>query len=96
MPILILRYNRSDIITSLACACVTFTSDVQLIVTENLYIFLAPDISSLQKNKETFTIKIVFRGGLSFPDFSVIIQKDYLYARFPTSISGQSLTKFES
>ena len=49
-----------------------------------------------QKNKETFTIKIVFRGGLSFPDFSVIIQKDYLYARFPTSISGQSLTKFES
>ena len=42
-----------------------------------------------------FTIKIVFRG-LSFPDFSVIIQKDYLYVRFPTSISGQSLTKFES
>ena len=35
-------------------------------------------------------------GGLSFPDFSVIIQKDYLYARFTTSISGQSLTKFES
>jgi len=62
-----------------------------------LSIFLAPDISSFppKKTKENFTIKIVFRG-LSFPDFSVIIQKDYLYARFPTSISGQSLTKFES